>query len=214
MRWQARGVTDRRESGRDAQILDSGSLLNASRASGRASLAHRSYIAPDGWSPSPASNAESLPAMRDSGVTSTYLAPARAASSWFAALNAPISSDMRDCSRPSANGVTLQSGMESTMTRRLSPPANPTARSRRPRNSPLYASGERPRYWLFTPTRRETRPYGPRGAASRMAVSSSSVVHPSRATYSGAATLTMFVSNNWTSWDGQRSFSRTPVPMV
>ena len=78
---------------------------------------------------------------------SNQATPAASASSRLTALNASISAAIRALSRPVrvANGVTPQSGIETTNTRDGSPPASATARSSSPSNAGRYASALPPR---------------------------------------------------------------------
>src|SRR5690606_14409643 len=123
------------------------------RATGRARRVHSAYMETEGCRPSSASMPGSAPRARLAGVMSTKATP-RAAQAWrAAALQASSSRAMAATSRPEAapNGVTPQSGMESTSTRSARPPAKPIARPSRAANSRAYSVTSRPRYWLFTP---------------------------------------------------------------
>src|SRR5690606_19783382 len=101
------------------------------RATGRASCAQAAYIAADGCRPSSASIAGSAPCARLCAVTSTKATPRPSQASRARALNASSSRATCVRSRPDwrANGVTPQSGIDSTRTRSARPPANPIARS-------------------------------------------------------------------------------------
>src|SRR5690606_7289890 len=107
---------------------------SAAQACGSASSAQYAYRRPAGCSPSPATSEGSVPARREIGVTSTQRAPAAAAPPRAARLNWSMAAAICPRSRPSAKGITPQSGIESTSTRDGSRPANPTARWRRASN--------------------------------------------------------------------------------
>jgi hypothetical protein len=71
---------------------------------------------------------------------------------------AKIAAEIDARSRPSANGVVPQSGMDSTSTRSLRSAASASAMSSSWLNCCTYSSSGRPRYWLFTPIRSDTKP--------------------------------------------------------
>src|SRR5690606_646955 len=126
------------------------------RATGSASCAQAVYIAAEGCRPSSASIAGLAPWARLCAVTSTKATPRPSQVSRATALKASSSRATWSRSRPDwrANGVTPQSGIDSTSTRSARPPANPIARSSRPANCSRYSSRGRPRYWLLTPMSR------------------------------------------------------------
>ena len=133
-----------------------------------------------------------------------------------AALQASSSSAMRMRSRPDwiANGVTPQSGIDSTSTRSARPLAKPVARASRASNSSRYASTLRPRYWLLTPISSEAKSNLPSGSVASIAAESSSVVQPVAAILCGSASATPSSRSARASWTGQRPPGSTPSPMV